>query len=289
MPAPALQYEKTLSAYGPYADPVTSDWELMADGPILEPPRRRRGRVLLVLAAIAVAGWGGWSMLGDGVDWAGLRQVLADFSHAVSERPEARSPLQVVEGAGADNATLSELPSLTVGEETAVAAVAPLIPLPIAVAAGNSGNAGVGPSGPTSAQQPANGDAPAPGGVNSSPPYRPPPGPTDALQARALAAGLHPGLSRALLSRLTENDFDNAAKAIQAALAKTPDTGVYVWPKARSSKRAQFEVRFVQGGAPTCRRYVVAVARDGWATTALPMEKCGVARQAGTRGASARR
>jgi hypothetical protein len=36
----------------------------------------------------------------------------------------------------------------------------------------------------------------------------------------------------------------------------------------------------VQGAAPACRRYVVTITKDGWLTTALPMEKCG-ATQAG--------
>jgi hypothetical protein len=45
-----------------------------------------------------------------------------------------------------------------------------------------------------------------------------------------------------------------------------------------------FQVRFVAGAAPGCRRYVVTVTKDGWLTTALPMEKCGPKRETPGRG-----
>jgi hypothetical protein len=51
---------------------------------------------------------------------------------------------------------------------------------------------------------------------------------------------------------------------------------VYVWPRQRKPEHALFRVRFVQGAAPGCRRYVVTITKDGWLTTALPMEKCEV-------------
>ena len=92
---------------------------------------------------------------------------------------------------------------------------------------------------------------------------------------RALAVGLHPGLSRVLLARLSPDDYRNAGIAIQKAVAETPDSGVLVWPRQRKPELALFHVRFVPGAAPDCRRYVVTVTKDGWLTTALPMEKCG--------------
>lgn len=106
---------------------------------------------------------------------------------------------------------------------------------------------------------------------------QPPPAadPADPLQARALAVGLHPGLSRVLLERLSPADYQNARVAIQTAVTETPDSGVLVWPKQRKPELALFHVRFVPGAAPNCRRYVVTVTKDGWTTTALPMEKCG--------------
>ena len=92
---------------------------------------------------------------------------------------------------------------------------------------------------------------------------------------RALAVGLHPGLSRVLLARLSPDDYRNAGIAIQKAVAETPDSGVLVWPRQRKPKLALFHVRFDAWRRPRCRRYVVTVTKDGWLTTALPMEKCG--------------
>jgi hypothetical protein len=99
--------------------------------------------------------------------------------------------------------------------------------------------------------------------------------PADPYQVRAEAVGLHPGLSRALLTRLSEVDYRNAAVAIKTAVAETPDNGIYVWPRQRKPELAVFHIRFVQGAAHDCRRYVVSIAKDGWSTTALPMERCG--------------
>jgi hypothetical protein len=98
--------------------------------------------------------------------------------------------------------------------------------------------------------------------------------PSDPYQARAAAAGLHPELSRVLLARLSETDYRNARTAVETAVAETPDNAVFVWPRQRKPDLALFRVRFVAGAAPGCRRYVVTVVKDGWLTTALPMEKC---------------
>lgn len=95
-------------------------------------------------------------------------------------------------------------------------------------------------------------------------------------QKRAEAVGLHPGLSRALLSRLTKTDYRNARFAIKTALAKTSDRDVFVWPRKTQPELAMFQVRFVPGAPSNCRRYIVEIAKDGWLTTARPMEKCGI-------------
>jgi len=58
-------------------------------------------------------------------------------------------------------------------------------------------------------------------------------------------------------------------------VAKTPDTATFVWPRQRTPELALFQVHFVPGAAPHCRRYVVTVTKDRWSTTAAPMEKCG--------------
>lgn len=98
----------------------------------------------------------------------------------------------------------------------------------------------------------------------------------DALQRRAEAVGLHPGLSRVLLARLSAVDFRNAQIAIDTALTQTPDDSEHTFPKTRDAGLALFRVHFVAGAGDSCRRYVVTIAKDGWLTTALPMEKCGV-------------
>ncbi len=94
------------------------------------------------------------------------------------------------------------------------------------------------------------------------------------LQIRAEAVGLHYALSPVLLSRLSKADFRNAGYAIRTALAKTADDGTFKWPRGRKAGLAIFEVRFVPGAAPGCRRYVVTIEKDRWLTTALPIEKC---------------
>ena len=99
--------------------------------------------------------------------------------------------------------------------------------------------------------------------------------PNDPYQKRAEAVGLHPGLSRVLLARLSAADYRNAEHAINTAIAKTPDGSFFTWPRQRTSDLALFKVHFVRGVTPDCRRYVVTVAKDGWVTTALPMERCG--------------
>ncbi len=99
--------------------------------------------------------------------------------------------------------------------------------------------------------------------------------PADPYQKRAVAVGLHPDLSRVLLRRMTSADYRNAAVAIDTALAKTADDADFVWPRQRKPEQALFRVHFVRGAAAHCRRYVVTVVKDGWTTTAPPMERCG--------------
>jgi hypothetical protein len=122
-------------------------------------------------------------------------------------------------------------------------------------------------------------DSPAPAVEASVEPAEPLPPPSvdkdNPYQVRALSVGLHPGLSQALLVRLTAEDYRNAGIAIRTALAETADSDAYIWPRQAAAGLAQFHVRFPVGAAPGCRRYVVTVSKDRWATTALPMEKCG--------------
>lgn len=109
------------------------------------------------------------------------------------------------------------------------------------------------------------------------------PKPTDPLRKRAASAGLHPDLPRAVLEKLTDADLKSASTAIRKALSSADDAAVVIWPEKPRTAAAQFRVNFVEGAAPACRRYVVAIARDGWKTTALPVEKCGTRRAAVSR------
>lgn len=114
----------------------------------------------------------------------------------------------------------------------------------------------------------------------ASAPYVPeaekvPPADAGPLRAKADAAGLHPDVPLVVLSRLSDFDFRNASAAIATALAETPEKGELVFPSASRPGIALFKVHFVPADAPPCRRYVVTIAKDGWRTTALPMEVCG--------------
>jgi hypothetical protein len=106
--------------------------------------------------------------------------------------------------------------------------------------------------------------------------YAPPQPSSDPYRRKAEAAGLHPDLSRAVLSRLTTTDYRNAAYAIQKAIKSVPNNGEFTWPRTRKSGAAVFNVHFVEGAGRDCRRYVVTVTKNRWTSTALPMEKCGV-------------
>jgi hypothetical protein len=122
--------------------------------------------------------------------------------------------------------------------------------------------------------------APAPARPTEATPVVPLPAPkvdpADPYQKRAFDAGLHPELSRALLSRLSNEDYRNARLAVAKALTEASDDEKFFWPKQTTPQQAQFRVHFVAGAAPDCRRYIVTVSKDGWSTTAQPMEKCGV-------------
>lgn len=98
----------------------------------------------------------------------------------------------------------------------------------------------------------------------------------DPYRRKAESVGLHPDLSRAVLSRLTPTDYRNAAYAIRKAIKTIPNDGEFTWPRARKAGVAVFNVHFVPGAARDCRRYVVTVTKNRWTSTALPMEKCGV-------------
>jgi hypothetical protein len=152
--------------------------------------------------------------------------------------------------------------SATTGTTAAAAPVAQ--PLPEVKVSNAPGDAGDG----------ADGKSPGKSAISEA--YAPPQPSSDPLGKKAETAGLHPDLSRAVLSRLTATDYRNAAYAIDKALKTVRNDGEFTWPRTRKPGSAVFTVHFVQGAAHDCRRYVVTITKDRWTSTALPMERCGV-------------
>jgi hypothetical protein len=266
MVAPAARHAHPRSfGHGAFEDEAGYGYDELLPGERIVPiATRGRGKAVVLAAALLLGVGGGWALVSGKVTWPNwsLRDIAALFPEverlfwrpadtgataAVSPRPAGLPPAKPL--TALPPAPAPALPQL---QESRIEPAEPVQERPVTTAA-------LPPAAP-SASEP-----------------QPPPAadPADPLQARALAAGLHPGLSRVLLERLTPADYQNARVAIQTAVAETPDSGVLVWPKQRKPELALFHVRFVPGAAPNCRRYVVTVAKDGWTTTALPMEKCG--------------
>jgi len=255
----------------PHARPTYSPYSYADDDPLLEvtasdrvgPPPRNLRRRNVVLGAL-VAGLGAaavWTWAQDRDGW------------------NAWATLQVAALAPSLERSLAAAGKRETGAAP-TAQPAPLAPLEAAPPSPSNRLAEQTPMGPAAAVI---ANAVPRGAVPDAEPEEapqalpPPPTPTDPLQARALAAGLHPTISRVVLAKLTATDFDNAAAAIRKAIAEVADDGSLVWPAQRRPEQALFKVHFVAGAAtPDCRRYVVAISKDGWLTTALPMERCGV-------------
>jgi hypothetical protein len=225
----------------------------LSSGERICPPRAASDSLLPALLVIFLMLGGGWAVLRYQPSW--LPTGLAALS------PPA-SPIT------------PPLPPANTGAPTELATAAPP-PAQLEPAAAKEIVDAPG-EGPTAAASPVTTGALAPAAEEPSAAPLPPPkvDPGDPYQKRAVAVGLHPDISRALLTRLSPTDYRNAETAIQTAVAKTPDNAVYVWPRQRKPELALFRVHFVPGAAPTCRRYVVTVTKDGWSTTAPPMEKC---------------
>ena len=216
---------------------------------------RRRHRVLRAAAVIAVA-------LGLGSAWV---KAPEDWKHRLAFGLEAMMSRTALHSAGP-----------AVAPPGPVAADPPAaLPVPetreIAAVPGAETGTPV-PAMAAAEPRPAEGEA-----DTADPKPLPPPvvDPADPYQKRAVAVGLHPDLSRSLLSRLSDADYKNAGVAIKAALAEAASSKVYAWPKEGGGKIALFEVRFVRAASPECRRYVVTVTLARWSTTAPAMEKCG--------------
>lgn len=239
-------------------------------GERIGPPPPRSGRKIVLRGIVLLAAAGGvWAFMSGQVAWpAWLPTDISAMLSALERRPttlaapapRAAEPLPRIETEPEIKLATVEAPSL------------PSRPAPFSKeAAAPSAEPKTAPAPlTTGALPPARHSDEAPDG-----PLRPAiADPSDPYQVRAAAVGLHPDLSRALLSRLSPADYRNAGIAIKNAL-EAAETAVYVWPRQRKPEEALFKIRFVPGAAAGCRRYVVSVTKDGWLTTAPPMEKCG--------------
>lgn len=264
-PPPPLHLSSQYGPYGVFVAPVGESAPMLEPGERLggPPPRRRRGRrALRTVLLLSLMGGGAWLLLERRDD------VTAFASLATTALQNLQHGRQ--------------LPPTPAREDTKIAEAPPLPDREFAPAPVMHTEAVPPPARPAAEDPPS---TPAPLDAEpetSAPPERLPAvtaDPGDPLQQKALAAGLHPGLSRTLLDRLTAEDFRNAAHAVKAALSGDKAAAPYVWPPQRAPRRAQFKVRLVTGAPGECRRYVVQIAKDGWETTARPMERCN-ARQA---------
>jgi hypothetical protein len=245
------------------------------------PVRRPRRRWLLKTVGIIAVTGGVWGYVTGQITVPD--QLITELS-TLAQQLTATSPKPVETAALPPPPIISTEPAMeTASMAPAQPSVQPPTPEPVTKAPAAVPEAPATP--PAPAAKPAN-RAPA-AAKSADIPYQPPNlAPSDPNQKRASDIGLHPELSRVLLARLSPADYQNAATAIKTALAETPDDGVLVWPRQRKPEVALFRVHFVPGAAPDCRRYVVEVTKDGWMTTALPMEKCGIRkRQAAAAGA----
>lgn len=248
-----------------FAEPDFGAFQVSPHDRIGQPVRRRRNWLWMPLLMALTTG--GWFLVDDRsawVEWASAQLsvlVTATQSQIVSGPAPAASETRHLELA----ARSDPRPEPALGPS----------PFPAAgrAASGVTENAESLSPGLTAAT-----DSPA--AETEKTPLEPLPPPTvdpaDPYQQKAVAVGLHPELSRVLLERLSPSDYRNAGHAIRTALSETPDDAVFVWPRVRKPELALFQVGFVPGASGDCRRYVVKVTKDGWLTTALPMEKCGV-------------
>jgi hypothetical protein len=231
-------------------------WEFLPDerlGPPLPRGRSTLPGLIVLLVLLGV----GWALIGKQTSWPEwLPPEVAALLSTVTERTE---PVPPPRAPVATASARTELPPV---------APAPAIERPAPPQAEQ--DTAMAPQEPAPPQA-------ADDDETAAEPLPPPNvDPADPYQVRAAAVGLHPQLSRVLLAKLSATDYRNAGIAIERALAETPDSGAFVWPLQREPGLAIFRVHFVRGAAADCRRYVVTVAKDGWLTTAPPMERCGL-------------
>lgn len=230
----------------------------VSPGERIGPPLRRRYRGLRLVVFMLLLAGGAWGMHASGIDWRGVGQdVIAKLSMPT---PQERVP---------DTKANEPPPVLAPPREIETPTVA---------------GTPVEPQANADATAPTNSisdneertEAASPAATEFKQPQLAPN--ADPVQVKAFAVGLHPDISRAILARLSSEDFRNAGVAIKTALAETADDAFLTWPRSPRTRQAIFKVHFVEGATGDCRRYVVTVTLDNWAATAPPMEKCGVTR-----------
>lgn len=244
--------------------------ELMPGERIGRPLARSGRKAMLRGLIILIALGGGWMLLAGQESWPdGLSAEIAAVFSSIERRVSA--PAELV------RSTMATTSSPANAELNRKSPPLDLLPPILTTSSKSDPTPGAGTAYPVAPQSTAALPATAaPSEEEPAAPLPPPVAdPADPYQTRAMAVGLHPELSRVLLTRLSPTDYRNAGIAIQTAIAETPDGAVFVWPRQRTPELALFQVRFVRGAAPGCRRYVVTVTKDGWLTTALPMERCG--------------
>jgi len=251
--------------------------------PIGAPPRRRgssMGRAFLVIVAMAGCGWG---LLKTEAMWRPWLTARVGDVMAEIERTRSRTVVSPAPGDWATQGTQQPAQLDPLSTTNLALAPEPASGSPVATEEKHattrlSDDATAQSVRPGSDFDDASTRAAPTEEAEAAPLPQPKVDPADPYQKRALAVGLHPELSRVLLSRMSDADYRNAGIAISKAVAEAADTDKFVWPRQRPPKLALFEVHFVAGAAPDCRRYIVTVTMNGWSTTAQPMEKCGIKR-----------
>ena len=240
----------------------TRSFAALDAGEPISPPQKRGSSMLGASLVLVVLFGGVWAVM----------QAPADWLAVLGERVAALSELVRNASATGDVGTASVEASGIAVAQTPVAALSAVPAIEAADAPVPPGAEPIETGAIAAADAPS--DEPTEAAVAEPlPPVRV--DPADPYQKRAVAAGLHPELSRVLLARLSATDYKNARYAIDTAVAKTANEEVLVWPRQRKPEQALFRVHFVMGAAPQCRRYVVTVVKDGWTTTAPAMERCG--------------
>lgn len=271
MRAPAQHLTASHYAHAYVRDEDYVGGELLAGERIGRPLTRSRGKALLrSLILVMVVFGSGWMLLRDPATWWGRARWLGAQVMALTATVDRKTPPPLKRAASSAAAPPSEPVDIEPAKTAVLDRLPPTLPPP------PPEDSVTPPSPPAKSMASPLTTASLPPAATDKQEPLPPPAVdrSDPYQVRAEAVGLHPSLSRVLLARLSEADYRNAGIAIKTALAKTPDDGTFVWPRKRRPGLALFKVHFVPGTSEDCRRYVVTVTKDGWATTAFPMERC---------------